>query len=384
MKKKKFLLFSIVVAVLLALVAGGTVLGQEPEEPDVDSVTPVAPLPEPEEDIGPAEGEEGVGAAGEIGALAYPAKTMNYQGYLADGSGNPVPDDNYEMIFSLWDAETGGTREWGDETHAAVPVSNGLFSVALGETVPLDPYTDFDEQLYLEITVGGTTLPRQMLRAVPYAMGLTAGAHVRGGTDSASQYGLYVSNTGGPGIYTDGAGDDVYGIYNWDVTYSDEGYAGPATYVWIPATNVVIQEVDINDAHVEIQDYGQADIVADGDLRNVLVSIPIQVERPYGRDYLVGGATVYYQWTTSAGANTRINSTRLKGRDFSTGAEYTYGSDLTDYDSATYDDYWLAADADQYITAFQALTDLELTLRFDAAGDTVALYGVRLQLDSTY
>jgi hypothetical protein len=380
MKKKKFLLFSIVVAVLLALVAGGTVLGQEPEEPDVDSVTPVAPLPEPEEDIGPAEGEEGVGAAGEIGALAYPAKTMNYQGYLADGSGNPVPDDNYEMIFSLWDAETGGTREWGDETHAAVPVSNGLFSVALGETVPLDPYTDFDEQLYLEITVGGTTLPRQMLRAVPYAMGLTAGAHVRGGTDSASQYGLYVSNTGGQGIYTDGAGDDVYGIFNQDVTYSDGGYAGPDTYVWIPAQNAVVDYTDVNDAHIEVQNYGEARVEADADMRFVDVHIPIQIEQSYGRDYVLREARVYYQVDTNA----RIDVGYILGRDFSTGTIHQIGLNTTDQTSTAFDYFDIDATGYYTVTNTMAPTNVEVEIYMNNTDGTVYLYGVRLRLDSTY
>jgi len=380
MKKKEFLLLSIVVAVLLALVAGGTVLGQEPEEPDVDSVTPVAPLPEPEEDIGPAEGEEGVGAAGEIGALAYPAKTMNYQGYLADGSGNPVPDDNYEMIFSLWDAETAGNREWGDETHAAVPVSNGLFSVALGETVPLDPYTDFDEQLYLEITVGGTTLPRQMLRAVPYAMGLTAGAHVRGGTDSADQYGLYVSNTGGLGIYANGYGDDIYGLYNTDITYSDEGYAGPDTYVWIPAQNAVVDWGDRLDAHIEVQNYGEARVEADADLRFVDVHIPIQIEQPYGRDYVLKEARVYYQVDTNA----RIDVGRILGRDFSTGTSQQIGLNTTDQTSTTFDYFDIDATGYYTVTNTMAPTNVEVEIYMNNTNGTVYLYGVRLRLDSTY
>ena len=175
--KKLWRYISIVVAVLLALVAVGTAVGQGPEPP----------LSEPEAITDPAEAEGGAGAEGEISIVARPAKTMNYQGYLTDGSGNPL-DGNYDMVFSLWDEEGAGagTREWGDETHNAVPVSNGLFTVVLGETVALDPYTDFDEQLYLEITVNGTTLPRQMLRAVPYAMGLTIGAQAVGTTDLAS------------------------------------------------------------------------------------------------------------------------------------------------------------------------------------------------------
>ena len=152
MKKKKVMIVTIVVTVLLALVVSA-VLGQEPElQEDVDSVTPVPPLPEPEEVSTPAEGEAGDLAAGEIGILAVPTKTMNYQGYLTDGSGTPL-DGTYDLTFSLYNDASGGTQRWGPETHTNVSVNNGFFSEALGETVSLDPYTVFDEQLYLEVSV---------------------------------------------------------------------------------------------------------------------------------------------------------------------------------------------------------------------------------------
>ncbi len=103
------------------------------------------------------------------------ATTVNYQGRLADSGGNPL-DGTYGMSFSLWDASTGGSLVWGPEGHAAVPVSDGLFSVGLGsQTSGGIPTSAWNGDRYLEITVGGETLsPRELIRSVPIAgMALT-------------------------------------------------------------------------------------------------------------------------------------------------------------------------------------------------------------------
>jgi len=103
------------------------------------------------------------------------ATTVNYQGRLADPAGNPK-DGVFGMTFALWDAATGGSLVWGPESHAAVPVSDGLFSVGLGsQTSGGIPTTTWNGDRYLEVTVGGETLsPREMIRSVPIAgMALT-------------------------------------------------------------------------------------------------------------------------------------------------------------------------------------------------------------------
>jgi hypothetical protein len=103
------------------------------------------------------------------------ATTVNYQGRLADHSGNPL-NGTYGMAFSLWDAATGDNLVWGLESHAAVPVSQGLFSVGLGsQTSGGIPTSVWNGDRYLEIAVGGETLvPRELIRSVPVAgMALT-------------------------------------------------------------------------------------------------------------------------------------------------------------------------------------------------------------------
>jgi len=114
--------------------------------------------------------------ASPAGAPGPSATTVNYQGRLANPDGSPVTDGNYGMTFALYAASTGGSPVWGPESHAAVPVSEGLFSVGLGsQTSGGIPTTTWDGDRYLEITVGGETLsPRELIRSVPIAgMALT-------------------------------------------------------------------------------------------------------------------------------------------------------------------------------------------------------------------
>jgi hypothetical protein len=350
----------IVVTLLLLLVAVGTVLGQEPEPP----------LSGPEE-------EEDVGTEAEISIMAYPARTMNYQGYLTDGSGNPL-DGNYDMVFSLWNTEAlgTGTKKWGDETHNDVPVSNGLFSVALGETAPLDPYNDFDEQLYLEIAVDGTTLPRQMLRAVPYAMGLTAGAQVRGST-APDEYGLRVLNNGGRGIYADGEGNGIYSLVSADITYSYEGYVGPDTYVFVPTLNAILP-YNATGEHLAPQNGNYMRVDADS-AGTAYAYVPIQIERPYGRDYLLRSARIYYKANEAS-----IAWAGIMGMNFTNGGLTTIGSDSSTHSSTTASYFDIGATDYYTVTSTMAPTSVTFRFSMDSNFGYVDLFGIRLQLDSTY
>jgi len=103
------------------------------------------------------------------------ATTVNYQGRLANSGGTPLTG-TYGMTFALYDAATGGNLVWGPESHAAVPVSSGLFNVGLGsQTSGGIPTSVWNGDRYLEITVGGEVLaPRELIRSVPIAgMALT-------------------------------------------------------------------------------------------------------------------------------------------------------------------------------------------------------------------
>lgn len=96
--------------------------------------------------------------------------TIHYQGRLANPDGTPI-SDTLTFKFSLYDAPTDGNLLWGPESHDDVPVSDGLFSVRLGQYDSLPPTLFNGGDVWLEIVVKGETLsPCEKLAAVPYAM----------------------------------------------------------------------------------------------------------------------------------------------------------------------------------------------------------------------
>jgi hypothetical protein len=91
---------------------------------------------------------------------------INYQGMLTDNSGTPL-NGSYDITFKIYNAESAGTKRW-EETQSGVSVADGLFNVILGSVNPIN--LDFSEDYWLEIAVGGETMPdRLKFTSVGYA-----------------------------------------------------------------------------------------------------------------------------------------------------------------------------------------------------------------------
>ncbi len=96
---------------------------------------------------------------------------LTYQGRLLDpATGNPKPDSYYQMVFNLYDAETGGASLWTEEK--LVTVSGGLFSTVLGDLVALPPAVFDGRALWLGVKVANDeeATPRQRISYVAYAI----------------------------------------------------------------------------------------------------------------------------------------------------------------------------------------------------------------------
>jgi hypothetical protein len=93
-------------------------------------------------------------------------QTMAYQGFLTTSAGQPV-SASLSMTFSLYDQVSAGTALW-TETRT-VQVSNGAYTVLLGEVTPL--VLAFDKPYWLGVAVGPDPemTPRQALASAPYA-----------------------------------------------------------------------------------------------------------------------------------------------------------------------------------------------------------------------
>ena len=101
--------------------------------------------------------------------LAAVPGQINYQGLLLDDIGVPVTGP-VDMVFRLFDTETGGSALW-TESHTAVDALDGVYEVALGSISPLSPGLFAAGTVYLELEVATETMtPRPQLLAVPYAL----------------------------------------------------------------------------------------------------------------------------------------------------------------------------------------------------------------------
>jgi len=94
---------------------------------------------------------------------------ITYQGRITDGGGEVVTDGAYTLTFSIFDAAESGIAKW-TETHPNVPVVNGIFSVALGASVPLTDEVFSGGAAYLETAVNGTPMTsRTQFTSVAYS-----------------------------------------------------------------------------------------------------------------------------------------------------------------------------------------------------------------------
>jgi len=105
-------------------------------------------------------------------ALAAVPQTINYQGYLADSSGNSV-NGTVQMQFTLYSSQSVTATPLWTETHQSVQVADGKYSVVLGNgsPTPVPINLPFDMPYYLGVKVGSDSemTPRLPLTSMGYA-----------------------------------------------------------------------------------------------------------------------------------------------------------------------------------------------------------------------
>ncbi len=131
--------------------------------------------------------------------------TVNFQGRLTDNGGNPVPDGAYLIKFRIYDDSAAGTTLW-DSDFRQIQVTNGLFSYALGDTIPL-PTTVFDDSarwVGIKVSTDPEISPRTRLTSVPYARRVgKIGPEIRLGTDPGEQGEIRLEQSGTVGLELD-------------------------------------------------------------------------------------------------------------------------------------------------------------------------------------
>jgi hypothetical protein len=106
--------------------------------------------------------------------------TVSFQGYLSDKTTGDPLNGNFDMRFSLFDANSGGTELWFDD-YSAVPVSKGLYTVILGDKKPIS--LAFNQPYYLQMKVGLETLDTRLtLTSSGYSISSTNASNLTMGT----------------------------------------------------------------------------------------------------------------------------------------------------------------------------------------------------------
>ncbi len=121
-----------------------------------------------------------------VSSMAGSRDELFLQGVLLDLEGTAI-QESLEVTFRIYESETGGDPLW-EETRL-VGFENGVYTVALGETVPF-PSDLFDkETLFLGIQIDGDSemTPRQGLFAVPWAHQAEVAVVAESLTDNAFQ-----------------------------------------------------------------------------------------------------------------------------------------------------------------------------------------------------
>lgn len=114
---------------------------------------------------------------------------LNYQGLLADSSGEPITAQGLVVTFKIWDhpISTDPVSLRWEET-LTIDVTDGLFNVILGETVPITEDVFSTSESYLGITIPDEpeSTPRTRLVSVGYSTRVETVDGARGGVISGS------------------------------------------------------------------------------------------------------------------------------------------------------------------------------------------------------
>jgi hypothetical protein len=99
-------------------------------------------------------------------------RTISFQGYLSDASGNPLIDGTHSFVFTVFDQATGGTPLFTEAQ--SVVVVRGMFNAILGSSTSggIPQSVAADRPYFLDVAVdGGASLaPRTPMTSVPYAL----------------------------------------------------------------------------------------------------------------------------------------------------------------------------------------------------------------------
>ncbi len=144
---------------------------------------------------------------------------INFQGELNDAVGDPVPDGDYSITFTIYDADTGDNALWSETQMVAV--NDGLFSVLLGSQTALtaEVFDGDPRWMGVQVESDDEMTPRQRIVSVAYAIQAEHAVSVP-----------WSGLTGVPSGFADGVDDDTTYTNGTGLTLSGDEFSLVATY----------------------------------------------------------------------------------------------------------------------------------------------------------
>src|SRR5690242_14212559 len=94
---------------------------------------------------------------------------VGLEGFLTDGSGQPMADDDYDLTFSVYSVAIGGSAIYSETQ--TISTVDGLYTAMIGSVEPL-PTNLFDGDRWIGVTVESDPelTPRTQVGSVPFAL----------------------------------------------------------------------------------------------------------------------------------------------------------------------------------------------------------------------
>lgn len=186
------------------------------------------------------------GHPGPAGPEAFTsAGAIDFQGEVITlATGNPITDGSYNMRFAIYDAASGGNKQWPPsaayEQHTTVPVSKGLFNVHLGDSLAIGTGVfgnggDRYLQIWVCTTAGAgcstyDDVGRLPISSVALAQTIRPGAWVTSTATTGNALSVIASATSGDAVavYGSAAGPDGMGLLGYASGSDGYGVRGDA------------------------------------------------------------------------------------------------------------------------------------------------------------
>ncbi len=225
--------------------------------------------------------------------LAQVPQTFSYQGVLRDpGTKEIVPDGDYYVTFSIYDAVGETTPAWTSGSKG-VSVTDGVFSVILGQDTSLPE--SFPSPAWLGIKVKPDTdeMPRIELTAVPYSLN----ARVVTGVDN------FFPGTGRVGIGTPNPQSELHVARGDWILGSSSALPGLGESAWLTSGAGILYDAGGADWAHHFSAYGGGDIARFGTSTGVGLAPDTKVVITNTGDVGIGITTPAFKLDVAGDAN---------------------------------------------------------------------------------